>query len=303
MDKTYDKIILDDTPKDFSSNEKHETPNFIHDQSPSSANGTVPFVNDNHLSNEEKITDETSAPSDSSIQQPQNTSTSNKDGKYRIHLGTQPGFCTESHMTFTESKKLHSKVIDFLEQFLSCSNITYEFIKKDAFSNSAWGLEPYACLVLLCSNEIARGLAAIIGLAFRQDAIGIYTNNDDVPTHPVFTVTKSDNSLFTQEETLILMKRITKPCTSLSGQFDKNCRNIELHDFENKNDKSLQQIQIITNHLVGNLYHITESTGQSDLLEKDQYQNAINQAGFQSFSKLIELTRLHDDLYRKSEST
>jgi hypothetical protein len=178
---------------------------------------------------------------------------------------------------------------------------------KDAFSNSAWGLEPYACILLWCSNEMAKGLAAIIGLVLRQDAIGIYTDNNDGFSHPVFTISTSDSSLFTKSDALLLMKKLTEHCTCFSAQFDEKGENIELHDFSNTEDQpiSIERIQTIINRYFGttNLFHITKSIGQSDLLEKKDYQNAINQAGRDSFNKLIELTRLHDDLYSKPEST
>jgi len=98
-----------------------------------------------------------------------------------------------------------------------------------------------------------------------------------------------------------------KHCTCLSAQFDENGENIELNGFANTNDKPIStgRIQTIIKRYFGrtNLFHITKSIGQSDHLEKKDYQNAINQAGLDSFNKLIELIRLHDDLYSKPEST
>jgi hypothetical protein len=55
----------------------------------------------------------------------------------------------EDRITFTESEKLHSKIIDVLENFLTSSNVSYKIIKKDAFSNSAWGPEDKTGLLFL----------------------------------------------------------------------------------------------------------------------------------------------------------
>jgi hypothetical protein len=305
MDKTIDKIILDYEPKSYDSNNKKETFNSTGELLILSADYVHPLDDIDHSPKE--INANENLVSDLSIEQQENIPISSKDGRYRIHLGTQPGYYKEGHIKFTESQKLHLKVIDILEFFLISFNINYEVIKKDAFSNSAWGLEPYACILLSCSNEMAQGLAAIIGLALRQDAIGIYTNNNDGYSHPVFTISKSDGALFTENDGLILMNRVTNYCKGLSAQFDENGRNIEFHDFENTIDESvsIEDIKFIINKYSGpkNLYQVTKAIRQSSLLEKEDYQNAINKAGFDSFSKLIELTRLHDGLYDKSEST
>lgn len=198
---------------------------------------------------------------------------------------------------------LHSEIIDIVESFLSTFNVSYKLITKDAFSNSSWGLEPYACLLLSCSHEIAKGLAALIGLALRQDAIGIYFNGGNGVFHSVFTISKLDDLLITKDDALKLMVEISEHYKCLSGQFDAYGKNLEFHDFENSLDKSIsiERIKKIINKYYGkdNLFHITKTIGQSDLLEKGDYKSAIDKAGFQPFSKLIELIQRQGDLYDK----
>lgn len=178
-------------------------------------------------------------------------------------------------------------------------------MKKDAFSQGAWGLEPYACVLLLCSEELAKGIAAIIGLALRQDAIGIFPGDNSGFLHPVFTLSKCDGSLIEKTDALILMKVITKHCSALASQFDQNGRNIELHDFGSTNETtvSIRRLQAIINRYFGmnNEFRIEKDIGSSELLESDNYQTVIEKAGLGGLSALINLTHLHNDLYGKTQ--
>jgi hypothetical protein len=305
MDQTIDKLILDDQYETLSS-DKEETLN-IRSNLPTLSNNYLflPFETD-YLPKETN-TDEIYRVSDSLIQPQQNSSTSKNDHKYRIHVGTQPGYYKEGDITFTESRKRHSEIIDGLEDVLTSADVSYELIKKDTFSNSAWGFEPYACILLPYSNEMVKGLASIIGHALQQDAIGIYSDSDEGFPHPVFTISTSDGSLFTQNDAFILMKQIPKHCPGLAGQFDKHGRNIELHNFENASEKplSIQRIKTIINIYFGinNLFRITESIDKSDLLEKEDYQHFIQQTDLELSSLCNELIQLHYNLYGEPQST
>lgn len=301
MDTSLSKTIIDDTKKNFSSNTKeivYPNDNLL----PLSINTALANSYADVLPKEEKV-GEICSPSDTLVSH-QNGSIPNDNRKFRIHLGTQPGFYREGQITFSHSENLHAAVIDVLGKFLDTANIDYELVKKDAFSRSAWGLEPYACVLLTCSMELAKGLAAIIGLSLRQDAIGIFAGDNDGFSHPVFTLSTCDGSLIEKADALILMKVITKHCSALASQFDEYGQNIELHDFENTNDTtvSIKRIQTIINRYFGmnNEFRITKDIGHSELLESDNYENAIKQAGLDLPSKLIALTRLHDDLYGKT---
>jgi hypothetical protein len=307
MDKTLDKIIIDDTLKLFHSNNEDEGRNSIYYSAPSSPHNVSPVFYIDYSPREDSAHG-ISTTLDSSIEEQQhNTPISNENHKYRIHLGTLPGYYKKGDITFAESQQLHSKIIDDLENFLSSFNVNYEFIKKDAISNTnTWGLEPYACILLTCSKKMANGVAAIVGLALRQAAIGIYTNSDDGFSHPVVTVSMPDG-LNTEADILKLMKEVTEGCPCLSAQFDENGENIEFHDFGSENDKSIsiEYIQTIISSYCGatDLFQVTKSTSNSYLLEKEDYQVAINRAGLQSYSALIELTRSHDYSYDKLKST
>jgi hypothetical protein len=154
---------------------------------------------------------------------------------------------------------------------------------------------------------MASGIAAIIGLALRQDAIGIFTANSNDSPHPVFTVKTSDGSLISKSKAITLMKIVTKDHKCLSAQFDKDGQHIEFHDYENSNDEhtSIHRIQRTIDRNLGtnHLFQLTKSSSQSSLLEQKDYQKAIEKAGLEPFSKLIDLTRLHDQFYNKAEST
>jgi len=171
MDKTLAELIFDDTRKLYSSDQE-ETLNFVPDR-PSLSDNCVRLPFDIDHSPKEINANEICPTSDSLVQQQQNTPISNKDHQYRIHVGTQPGYYMEGRITFTESEKLHSKIIDVLENFLTSSNVSYKIIKKDAFSNSAWGLEPYACMPSVFILTIMMA-SHILLLLFQHQIVHIY---------------------------------------------------------------------------------------------------------------------------------
>ena len=222
-----------------------------------------------------KEEDELYTPSDSLLQE-QDISTSSNNKKYRIHVGTQPGFYTKDHIVFEQSQFLHSRIVNVLELLLENSNTNAKLIKKDVFSMSRWGLEPYTSISLSCSNEMAYGWAAIIGLALRQDAIGVY--NDDSLPHRIFTVSSSCNATISNRKALKLMKKITKKYEYLSAQFDESGQLIQFHDFEDKykEQRLIEQLQIDVNKYFENdLFVVKESISKSNLLEKKEYDEAI----------------------------
>jgi hypothetical protein len=243
-------------------------------------------------------------PSDFLTQQ-QNITTSSGKKRYRIHLGTQPWYYTSEHITFEQSKTLHLKMMDDLKNFFTSFGINFKFIREDAFSNSEWGLEPYACISYSCSNEIAKGLAAIIGFAFRQGAIGIYSDNSNDPPHPVFTITSSDNSYITKTVTRRIIEIISMDYKDLSAQFDEHGQELEFHDFQGKYDMKItvQALNNIVNGYFKNaFFQVNDSIGRSSLLEKKDYEEEIKQAGLECLYNLIKMTRLHDESYNKPRS-
>jgi hypothetical protein len=90
MDKTFSERIVDDQ-FEINSFDKEETINVKHD---------LPYLFGNCVFSppaidytpKETNAGEIYSPSDSLIQQQVNKPTSNKDERYRIHLGTQPGY-------------------------------------------------------------------------------------------------------------------------------------------------------------------------------------------------------------------
>jgi hypothetical protein len=243
-------------------------------------------------------------PTSDSLLQEQNISTLCNEKKHRLHVGTQPGYYTKDHIVFQQSQLLHSRIVDVLENFLKHSNANFKYIIKNLFSMSTWGLEPYTCITLTCSNEMANGLAAIIGLALRQDAIGIYSDNsDDSLSHRVFTISSSSNSTFSNRKALRLMKKIIKTYEYLSAQFDASGQSIEFHDFEDKYKEQtlVEELQIIINkYFENNSFEVKESNGKSKLFGKDDYEEAINEAKLVQLSELIKLTRLEDESYKSN---
>jgi hypothetical protein len=259
----------------------------------------------NYLNYLPKEDEQTYGPSDESSQY---ASISNNDQKYRIHVGTRPeNYSKGDGRTYQQSQPQHMKIISALENFLTWSDIIYEVLKADAFSRShTWGLESYACIEVSCSRTTALGYAALIGYALKQAAIGIFNNdmNDDV--HDFFIVLSSSGSSISNDQALELMLNVTDQYQSLTAQFDAKGQAIEFHNFDGNN---LQEIPvddlstIINNYSEKDLLQVKKSTGKSSLLEKKDYEEAINKAGLQQQRCLIDLVRLDDKLFNASEST
>jgi hypothetical protein len=259
----------------------------------------------NNLDYSPKEDEQTSAPSDESSQ---HASISNNDQKYRIHVGTRPENYSKGDIdTYQQSQPQHMKIISALENFLTSSDIIYEVVKADAFSIShTWGLESYACVELTCSRTTAKGYAALIGYALKQAAIGIFNNDMNDDLHDFFIVLSSSGSSISNDQALQLMLNVTNQYQSLTAQFDAKGQAPEFHNFEGNN---LQEIPvddlstIINNYSENDLLQVKKSTGKSSLLEKKDYEEAINKAGLQQQRCLIDLVRLDDKLFNASEST
>ena len=183
-------------------------------------------------------------------------------------------------------------------------NVRIRTTKKNTFSQSEWGLEPYTCIRFSCTKRLAKGLAAVLGIALKQAAVGIFTHDDEIPSHPMFTISTSDTP-FTEREQIVLIKLITENCTHLSAQFDKSGENLEFHDFCNEKHHSISfdEIQTVINKYYEpkNLFLIKANRSRSELLEEKDYENAINEADLQVCGKMIKLTQASDDLYDKPQ--
>ncbi|CAF2519718.1 unnamed protein product [Rotaria sp. Silwood2] len=76
-------------------------------------------------------------------------------------------------------------------------------LDKSSFSwTDNWGNEPFACLLITCTRTMILGLCALLGIAFRQDAVGVFTcyTDDNDEMHNVFRVSHSDLSPMSIDE-------------------------------------------------------------------------------------------------------
>ncbi|UJR29279.1 hypothetical protein I4U23_010493 [Adineta vaga] len=241
----------------------------------------------------------------SSVENETSTTTSEptEDRKYRLHIGTQPGSYTSKPPSFAKTQKMHSQLASIVKIFINHLEVEHEVTDKPTFSKSTWGLEPYTGLILYGSHQMIMGIAALIGVALRQDAIGVFA--DHYPPHRVFTVKSRDPSLAKGQKALQLMDTIVRSHDNLCGQFDATGEYLEFHEFENS-ALSITTIQALENtirrHGTHEPYEITESVSQSDLLEKKNYENAIKKANLEMYLDMINLTRASDKLYNKIES-
>ena len=89
----------------------------------------------------------------------------------------------------------YAMVIGLLERFLVSSNIKYELVKKGRVFTQFMGTWTLRLYVIILFKGKGGRLAAIIGLVLRQDAVGIFIDNDGGLSHPVFTLSTRDSSL------------------------------------------------------------------------------------------------------------
>jgi hypothetical protein len=148
---------------------------------------------------------------------------------------------------------------------------------------------------------MARGMAAVIGVAFCQDAIGMYTDSDKC-SHRLFTVSRSCGSPIPENDALKLMKIVIKRHGNLSAQFDEHGLAVEFHDYANSDDReaSADQLRVIlSKQLEHHSYEVKQSISNSTLLGEAEYEEAIQQAGLQYLATVIKMTRLYDTLYNR----
>ncbi|CAF1497613.1 unnamed protein product, partial [Adineta steineri] len=96
---------------------------------------------------------------------------SNEQGVYRLHIASQPGAVIHTDPDFKMHAAIHSELMSLAEFILNELGVAYRPPRNELFSISAWGMEPYTGVILHCSETKARGVAAIFGLALRQEAI------------------------------------------------------------------------------------------------------------------------------------
>lgn len=162
-------------------------------------------------------------------------------------------------------------------------------------------------------------MAAIIGQIFRQDAIGIFDEEEDYQDqqvgwilngfqiHRFFAISRSDasgTSIAWNEDGRILMSAIRTVFENLSGQFGRSNDTIELHEFGNYNQEvTADQIKDTILECFNNpnhSYQVVERKAKSILLLADQYDQAIEAAELELLATLIKVIRLHDTVYNNN---
>ena len=136
---------------------------------------------------------------ESSVAQPSNRASEQHGSsfyasrRYRIHLGTRPGFYQSERFTYEQSQWRHEQLINLLTQFrsnledLRLKYFQFDILLSNAISTTeVWGLEPYASVLFQsCTLVTVEGVAAIIGRIFRQDGIGIFDESDNYKEHRI----------------------------------------------------------------------------------------------------------------------
>ena len=292
-------------------------------------NGASPFSPDEAFSNLQITDDEIPVNENQVVCQPSNAtqyqrSTSiHPNRRYRIHLGTRPGFYRSGQFNYEQSRWRHEQLVNLLSQFRSnlknslTENSQFDIALRDAFSTTEeWGLEPYASLIFESSDlKRVEGMAAILGQIFQQDAVGIFdeeddyralpigTNIDTFSIHQLFVISAlegEEGSPIPGTDARIIMKIIREHYPFLSGQFGRTNQTIELHDFGNEGTGiTVNHIQrILTARNLS--YQVTRGEAKSELLEQQNYDKAIEQAGFELLADVIELVRLQDTVHNNN---
>ncbi|CAF5182535.1 unnamed protein product, partial [Rotaria magnacalcarata] len=155
---------------------------------------------------------------------------------YRMDLGTIPGNEAKK-FNLDEIRSTHTELMNLVEIFLTQIGIKFQTLKKDNFScTSEWGTEPYGSFLITCTRTMIRGLCALFGKAFCQDAVGVcssYTVDGDLP-HTCFLITTHDGSKINFDDALKITNIICSIFPKLSSQRDETGRYMEFHDYCNE---------------------------------------------------------------------
>jgi hypothetical protein len=160
-------------------------------------------------------------------------------------------------------------------------NIKHEILLRNGFSDTdEWGTEPFFYMEVIGSESTAYGVAALLGMTFKQDAIGI-----------IYPVTKENQLLLKDfhsyflvhsisfNQPIEMMQHVRKFCPKLSGQLDILGASIEFHDFDSFSSCTCDDIEHILNIEYQRSFKVTKRYSMSRLLEKPKYQEAINKLG------------------------
>jgi len=221
---------------------------------------------------------------------------------YRMHLATIPGDAANK-FKLQEAQTIHRHLINFIKQFLKCLNTTYQVLDESSFScTNEWGIEPYGCFLVTCTRTMICGLCALFGMVFRQDAVGVFTcfTDDKDQTHNVFLVSRSDCSPITDDEALKIVKSVGACFPMLSAQRDQTGASMEFHDYCNE-ERSVTCVKFLellhnfsSSHL---LYQVKKDNAKSFLMNKEDYHQAIEKAGLESYELLFQMSAVHFKAY------
>lgn len=225
-----------------------------------------------------------------------------KPQTYRMHLATVPGDMANK-FKLKKALPIHQNLINIIKQFLECLNIAYQVLDDTSFScTDKWGVEPYGCFLVTCTRTMISGLGALFGMAFRQDAVGVFTchTDDKDQPHNIFLVTRLDGSPITVGEALKIVKPVCTSFKMLSAQRDETGASMEFHDYCNKTQPgtSTNLFQLLSNSSRGHTcYRVLEGDAKSFLVNKEDYHQAIEKAGLTSFELIIQMCRVHSKAY------
>jgi hypothetical protein len=221
---------------------------------------------------------------------------------YRVHLATVPGSMA-GKISMNDSQPTHLELIKLVEGFLESMNIKCQVPDPSGFScTDDWAVELYGCIMVTCTRTIVRGLCALFGMAFRQDAVGVfscYTTDKDDP-HNVFLLSRFDQSPVNRDEALKITKLIQGSYPMLSAQCDEIGASMEFHDYCNEEpqttgDEVLQLLRIRFPEALP--YTVKKDLAHSFLLCEEQYTEAIEKAGLKPFELMIRMCQAHSKSY------
>ena len=188
-------------------------------------------------------------------------------------------------------------------------DIEHEVVLRDGFSETQeWGRLHYFYVKVVGTQSIAFGVAALLGLLFRQDAIGIThpLSRDDHQVlswhqgrslssnfHPYFTVHLANS--ISRDTAIEIMKCVCQCFSKISAQLDIWGKSIDFHDFSSSSDLTNEDIETILNANFDHKFVVKTKFAKSTLLNKGDYQQALHQLDLETnwMIKWDELIRKH----------
>ena len=165
--------------------------------------------------------------------------------------------------------------------------IEHEVVLRDGYSQThPWGRLHYFYVKVVATETIALGVAALLGLLFRQEAIGIThplsedahqgsrSNSSSSHFHPYFIVHLANPT--SHDTAMKIMEYVCQCFPQLSAQLSASGKSIEFHDFSSSSNLTHEDIEKILKTHFDQKFVVETGFVKSSLINRRDYQQALH---------------------------